>query len=114
MITNNVFFLIFLVLMFVFPIAQSIFTWKNFDQLGDEESELAKNCGAHMKNFNKSRNGKCITWFAMFRHFPKVCIMCIIFVYSQDLPGIQIISVSYIALYEIIFTGLVRPFLTDK
>ena len=41
MIANNVFVLIFIVFMVVFPIALAIYTWKNYDELLDEESELA-------------------------------------------------------------------------
>ena len=67
MITNNVFALIFAVIMAVYPIALGVYTWINYDQLLDEDSELAKKCGAHMESFHKSRNGKCMAWFAKFR-----------------------------------------------
>ena len=114
MIINNVFALIFTVCMWVYPVALSIYTWKNFDELVDEESDLAKKCGAHMKMFHKTRNGKCMVWFAKFRYYPKVFTMCVISVFCQDLPGIQIIFAAYIALFEMIFVGLVRPNLTAK
>ena len=112
MITNNVFVLIFSGCVLVYPIALGIYCYMNFDQLADEKSDLAKKCGAHMKDFHKSRNGKFVTWFAKFRHYPKILTMCIIFVFCQDLPAIQIISICYITLYEMIFVGLVRPYLT--
>ena len=107
--TNNVFLLIFSGSLLAYPIALGIYSYQNFDQMLDQESDLAKKCGAHMKDFHKSRNGKCLTWFAKFRHYLKVLTMCIIFVFCQNLPAIQIISVCYITLYEMIFVGLVRP-----
>ena len=100
--------------MIVYPLALSTYTWINFDQLVDEESDLFKKCGGHMEGFHKSRNGKCMIWFAKFRYYPKVFLMCIVFVFCQDLPAIQIISVCYIALYEMIFVGQFRPLVTAK
>ena len=110
--TNNLFVLIFSACVLVYPIALGIYSYRNFDQLADDKSDVAKKCGAHMKDFHKSRNEKCVTWFAKFRHYPKVLTMCTIFVFCQDLPAIQIISICYITLYEMIFVGLVRPHLT--
>ena len=67
-----------------------------------------------MKGIHRSRNGKCIAWFTKFRYFPKVFTMCVIFVFCQDLPGIQIMSVTYITLYEMIFVGQFKSLLTAK